>query len=259
MVRISRDEASRSIAKYMGKLGNAHWATLRASVTRGGIYAGARDINLPTEFALRFEEPIADAWNKEILRDLRAHTRDYGKDCLALARELTNWAEQRGERGHSQEATRQYEALETNAKKLEVVGKESSREMRDEVRAKLVPIIETRIKHACREFVKRNSHIGPGVKNRILEFYGDLAQEAAEIAEEPARHLLQRVYREAREDIRTAAADFQDPLTSIANAIVATKEQEAERQDAQKRQLVLSGIHSVIDGMPTLSTKSVLN
>lgn len=253
MVSIARDQSSRAIDKYMRHLGTAHWATLRASVKRGGAYSGARDIDLPKEFALRFEEPIADAWSKEILRNLRAHTREYGKDCLTLALELTNWAEQQRGRVHSKEAKKQYGSLETNAKKLEEVGKESAREMRDEVRARLVPLIEKRIRQACADFVSRNRHVGPGVKQRILDLYNELAQEAAAIAEEPAKDLLQRVYREAKKDIMVASTDFQDPLTPIANAIVATDEQEIMRADASKRQEVLAKSRAVLLELPAIS------
>lgn len=252
LVRIARTEASTSIVKYMGKLENTHWATLRASVVRGGIYNGSRDINLPNEFALRFEEPVANAWSKEILRDIRAHTRDYGKDCLALACEVKGWADRHSEGGEFKEATIQYEDLVTNAKKLESVGKDSAREMRDEVRAKLVPEIEKRIKQKCAEFVKQNRHVGSGVKHRILELYAELAEQATEIAEEPAKNLLQNVYRDAREDIKNASREFQDPLTPIANAIVATEQQRAEREDAKKRELVHVNLEAVLSEMPTM-------
>ncbi|MBI5649562.1 MAG: dynamin family protein [Chloroflexi bacterium] len=252
VVRIARGQASRAIDRYMVNLGAAHWATLRASVRRGGAYAGARDIDLPKEFALQFEEPIADAWSKEILKDLRVRTRDYGKDCLSLAFELTNWAEQQQGKVSSKEIQKQYESLQTNAKKLEEVGKESAREMRDEVRARLVPIIEKRIKQACKDFVSENSDVGPGVKQRILKLYSELAEEVAMIAEEPAKDLLQRIYRESKKDILAVSTDFQDPLTPIANAIVATDEQRIKRENTIKRQEVLAMVHTALTEIPAM-------
>jgi hypothetical protein len=66
--------------------------TLRASVRRGGRYSGASDINLPTEFALRFEEPIAQAWGTEILKDIRRETKDYADDCVRIVEEVADWA-----------------------------------------------------------------------------------------------------------------------------------------------------------------------
>jgi hypothetical protein len=74
------------------RLWQAHWATLRASVRRGGRYFGASDINLPTEFALRFEEPVAEVWGKKILNDIRTETKDYANDCVALVDQVAEWA-----------------------------------------------------------------------------------------------------------------------------------------------------------------------
>ncbi len=84
LVKAARSRAELDINKYLNRLGHAHWATLRASVRRGGRYSGATDIDLPREFALRFEEPIAEAWTKEILKDIRKETKDYASDCVRL-------------------------------------------------------------------------------------------------------------------------------------------------------------------------------
>jgi hypothetical protein len=234
LVGIASEQASHEIEKYMKRIGTAHWATLRASVRRGGRYQGAREIDLPNEFALRFEEPIAEAWGKEILRDVRTRTREYGNDCLQLANELTNWAVEQGARVQARAVKAQYEALQTKAKKFEAVGREMTREMRDQARVKLMEAIETKIRHACKDFVNRNRDVGPGVKQRILELYSELAHEVAAIAEAPARSVLQKVYRDAETEIQTAFVDFQDPLTPIAEAIVTTEAQRIARAVANQ-------------------------
>ncbi|MGH7595375.1 MAG: dynamin family protein [bacterium] len=250
LVGIASEQASRDIEKYMKRIGTAHWATLRASVRRGGRYQGASDINLPNEFALRFEEPIAEAWGKEILRDVRARTREYGNDCLQLANEVTNWAVEQGARVQAKMVRAQYEALQAKAKKFEAVGREMAREMRDEVRARLVEVIEKKIRQACKDFVSKHQDVGPGVKQRILELYGELAHEVAAIAEAPARSVLQKAYREAEVEIQTAFTDFQDPLTSIADAIVTTEEQRIARADARRREVVLTELRAIAAEFP---------
>jgi len=252
-VSIASNVASRSIEKYMVNLGTAHWGTLRASVRRGGRYQGASDINLPTEFALRFEEPIADAWSKEILHDVRIHTREFGSDCLSLADELVDWAESQGKRVQVRGAKAQYEALQANTKKFEAVGREMASGMRDKARANLVEAIEKKIQQACKDFVAKNQDIGRGVKVRIIELYKELAQEVASIAEVPARTLLQEVYREAENEIRAAFVDFQDPLTPIANAIVATETQRIERTDVRRRENIITELRAISADLPVLS------
>ena len=62
LVLEARVSAQNSIRKYLGSLRDAHWSTLRAAVRRGGTFYGARHIDLPNDFALRFEEPIAEIW-----------------------------------------------------------------------------------------------------------------------------------------------------------------------------------------------------
>ncbi len=257
MVSIASSQSGRALEKYMTKLDTTHWATLRASVKRGGRYQGASDVDLPTVFATRFEEPIADAWSKEILRDLRAKTNRYGKDCLDLANDLTEWAIGLGARVQAKEVKAQYEALQANAKKFETVGHDMAREMRDEARARLIEVIEKKIRQACTDFVAKNHHVGPGVKSRILELYRELAQEAASIAEAPARNLLQRLYRDAEREILAAFADFQDPLTPIAEAIVTTEEQRIARSDARRRKEIMDNLHAVAADQPALPSEPI--
>ena len=60
----ARDE----VFSYLEDLQFAHWGTLRAAVVRGGTFYGSRHIDLPKDFALRFEEPIAESWGKQFLR-----------------------------------------------------------------------------------------------------------------------------------------------------------------------------------------------
>ena len=44
-------------------------------------------------------------------------------------------------------------------------------ELREEVTSKLVQAIEPPIRRKCEAFVKKNQHVGTGVRNRILELF----------------------------------------------------------------------------------------
>lgn len=252
LVVASTAQASQDIEGYLVGLGEAHWQTLRASVRRGGRYSGARDINLPKEFTLRFEEPIADAWRKDILQNVRARTKDYSQDCVSLAGELTDWAVSQGARVQTKAVKAQHEALQASAKKFESIGREMTKEMRDEVRDRLTEVVEGKISKACNEFVDQNLHIGRGVKGRILMLYHELAHEVAVAAKSPAQRLLQKVYDGAAEEIRDALTDFQDPLTPLAETIVASEKARLARQDAKQREVVLSNVGSIREALPAL-------
>jgi hypothetical protein len=251
LVVAAKHKASKDIDRYLKKLGNSHWGTLRASVRRGGRYAGASEIDLPTEFALRFEEPVADIWGREILRDIRKETREYAQDCVALVDQVFNWALGQGARIQLKIVEAQRDAIRADAKKLESVGQEMIKEMRDEAKTKLIEVIEKPIKKACDDFVKKNLAVGPGVKNRILELYADLSEKVTEAAEDPAKRILLKLFKGVENEIWEAFGDHQNPLDSVAEAIVSSQKQYLERSDAQKRKRVLEGLRVVVESMPS--------
>jgi hypothetical protein len=250
LVETAKAKASKDIDRYLARLWQAHWGTLRASVIRGGRYSGASEINLPTEFALRFEEPIAEAWGKEILKDIRKETKAYADDCVSLVEQVAEWALAQGARVQPRVVEAQRDAIRADARKLQSVGQEMIKEMRDEVKAQLVGEIEGPIKAKCSAFVRKNSHVGPGVKARILELYGDLADEVTAAAEVPAKRILLRLFKEVEKEILDAFAERQNPLESIFEAIVVSQQKYLERSDAQKRRRVLAELYEVLAGMP---------
>jgi hypothetical protein len=237
--------ASVQINKYLLKLGSAHWATLKASVRRGGRYSGASDINLPSEFALRVEEPIAEMWGKEILADIRKETRDYATDCVALVERVTEWALAQGARVQPKMIEAQRDAIKADAKKLENVGREMVKEMRDEAKAQLINHIEGPIKRRCDKFVKDNEHIGRGVKQRILVLYSELADKVTVAAKEPATLILQKLFKEVEKEIIDAFKEHENPLDAVAEAIASAQGSYMKRSDSQKRARTLEQLKLV--------------
>ncbi len=237
LVSKARLKASRDIDRYLTKLGTAHWGTLRASVRRGGRYAGATDINLPTECALRFEEPVAEVWSKEILLDIRRETREYSEMSVALVEQVTEWALRQGARVNPKIIEAQRDAIRADAKKLESVGREMVKEMRDEAKAQLVNVIEGPIGSACKVFVKKNLDVGPGVKMRILELYRELADKVTEAAEVPARKILLKLFKDVEKEILAAFNSNIDPLTAICDAVLNADPKDGSEHSAYRKTL----------------------
>jgi hypothetical protein len=250
LVETASLKASVQINKFLLKLGSAHWATLRASVRRGGRYSGASDINLPSEFALRFEEPIAEVWGKEILTNIRQETRDYASDCVKLVEQVAEWALTQGARVQPKVVEAQRDAIKADAKKLESVGREMVKEMRDEAKAQLINRIEGPIKRRCDDFIKRNMHVGAGVKRRILELYSGLADEITEAAKEPAARILQKLFKDVEKEILDAFKEHENPLDAVGESIVASQGSYLKRSDAQKRIRTLEQLEQVCAAMP---------
>lgn len=250
LVENASHDAKGQIDRYLKRLGSAHWATLRASVRRGGRYAGASLIDLPQEFAMRFEEPIAEVWSKKILVDIRAQTREYAQDNVRIVEEVAAWALAQGARVQPRVIEAQRDAIKADAKKLEAVGRELVKEKRDEAKAKLMDAIEEPIRQRCESFVKRNFHVGPGVKNRILELYTDLSTEVAEAARGPSASILKRLFREVEKEILDAFQEHNDPLQEIEEAIVRSQESYLKRSDGQKRKRILGELEPVLASIP---------
>jgi hypothetical protein len=257
LMEAAKATANKDINRYLAQLWQSHWCTLRASVRRGGRYSGASDINLPTEFALRFEQPVAEVWGKKILNDIRAETRDYANACVELVDELAEWALQQGARVQPRVIEAQRDAIRADARNLQSVGHEMVKEMRDEAKAQLVNAIEAPIKRACGDFIRRNADVGPGVKLRILTLYSELASKVTEAAEEPAARILLRCFKDVEKEILGAFADHQDPLDSMRDAILSSQQKYLERSDAQKRKRILEELDSVLNRRPASEQAAV--
>lgn len=161
--------ARKEIYAFLLELKNARWNTLRAAVTREGTFYGSRQINLPHDFALRFEEPIAEVWGKTLLREIRKRTKAHADDSVKHVERILAWAKQQGAKVKTNVLEAQVEAIKADAQKINAVGKEAVDELREEVKNSLIKKIENPIRKRCKSFVEKNQHIGPGVKVRILD------------------------------------------------------------------------------------------
>src|SRR5207244_12743095 len=98
LVEQAASSAEREFQSYLNDLRIAHWATLRAAIRLGGTFDGARHIDLPSDMAVRFEEPVAVVWSKKILAKLRYRTAQLGDDYVVFVERVVEWARQQGAR-----------------------------------------------------------------------------------------------------------------------------------------------------------------
>ncbi|MGJ5816548.1 dynamin family protein [Paludibaculum fermentans] len=253
LVRAAKEKARNQIQRSLNRLGQAHWCTLRASVRRGGRFSGATEIDIQREFALKFEEPIAETWGTEILKDIRKRTNHYANGCLSLVDQTVEWAHGQGARVQQRVVEAQRDAIRADADRLKTVGREMIKEVRDKNQTLLIDTIDGPIRKRCKGFVDANSDVGSGVKSRMLKLYEDLADEVVDAAEKPAVKILNGLFKEVEAEILGAFEDHRDPLQSISDAIVASQQKYLERSDAQKRKRILDEASTVLDSMPMQS------
>jgi len=248
--------AQQDVRRYLNRMRDYHWATLRAAVARGGTFYGSRHIDLPSDIGDRFQEPMAAVWGQKLLKDIRKHTRHYADDCERLVHVVCEWARDNGAAVSEDVIDAQESRIKDQASQLHQVGKEASDELRDVVRKELRKAIEGPIRRKCEKFVNEGNHIGPGVKNRILNLFSDLAEEATEAARKPAHKILSKRFEEVREQITESLKAWSDPLKDSADAIVSTSAQRQRRSDAQRRKRVLARVKELSEAAAELEAAS---
>jgi GTP-binding protein EngB required for normal cell division len=256
---IAAGKAEREINAYLSTLRDAHWATLRAAVRRQGAFHGSRHINLPHDFALRFEEPLAEVWSKGILMGLRRATNEFAEFQENAVCQILAWARAQGMR-----VPRLLEALvssvQENKKTLNIAGREAVDELRERVRKDLIKKIENPIRNRCIKFVDAQKDIGAGVKSRILNLFAELARDVINAALEPARTLLIERCREAEKEILKALKEHSNPVEEASDALLERQEKKLQRQQREAANKLSSGeIRGVLASLgarfPTLELK----
>ena len=258
LVLEARAVAEAEVNLYLGSLRNAHWATLRAAVRRGGSFYGSRIINLPDDISNYFQEPMAAVWGQKLLRDIRKRTSELSSDIETMVEEICTWANKNG--GTTVNAKlleNQQQRVTALAAQMKQVGREAVDELRETVKVRLTEVIRKPIKTACEKFVNEGNDIGAGVKYRILDLFRQLAAKATTAAQQPAVSILQANFAEVREEIQSAFAQGGDPIQTTADLVVESHEARVKRSDAQKRGPILQELEAVFAKCPAFEVIAV--
>lgn len=232
--------ARKEIEGYLATLKGAHWKTLQAAVRKEGTFYGSKHINLPQDFALRFEEPVAEVWSREILVDLRRETKEFAEYQSAAVTQILDWAKSHGIKVSTRLLEALVEAVKQHRQQVNAVGKEAVNELRDKVREELIKRIEGPIRSKCKRFVADQKDAGAGVKFRILELFSQLAEGVVEAAADPAVVLLVDRFKEVDKEILAAFGEHSEPLSEAAEALLQKQEKVAIKLDKDALELVNS-------------------
>lgn len=246
-VETASSVARKAIHGDLRKLRDAHWKTLQAAVRKEGTFYGSRHINLPHDFALRFEEPVAEVWSREVLVDVRRETREFADYQSSSVTQVLDWARGQGIRVSTRLLEALVEAVKQHRQQVNAVGKEAVDDLRDKVRSELIKEIEGPIRRKCQKFVADEKDFGTGVKSRILELFEQLAEVVVAAAAVPAATLLVEKFKEVDKEILAAFGEHSEPLSEAANALVQRQERSIEREDTQ----LAKAIESALAAMPS--------
>jgi GTP-binding protein EngB required for normal cell division len=246
LVLEARQVAQEEIQQYLNSLGDAHWATLRAAVRRGGAFVGRRAINLPVDIADRFQEPLAAVWSQRLLKDIRKRTSELAADMSRLVEEICDWAEAADADVKTELLEEQRARIARRVAVMKQIGKEAVDELREVVKRRLSTVIQKPIRAACKEFVTKGDDIGTGVKKRILELFNSLARECTTAAQNPAIEVLRQNFEKVRVEINDAFGSWGDPIQETIDIIIKRRTERLKTLDDGERTRMLHEIDALL-------------
>ena len=252
LVEEAGHQAEGEIRTYLADLKHAHWATLRATVRRGGtfLHGISRQVDIPNDFAVRIDEPVGLVWSKRILSAIRKRTTDLGTDYISLVDRVVHWASEQDPELHPEPLNALQKEVRSDMRELNAVGKEKVDNLRQAVRQQLLQRIKGPIRQRCNKFVAAHQDVGPGVKMRMLDLFDNLVPTVMETAKRTATNVLLSNFQAVETQIRDIFDQHQDPIERAAEAIVVSEKTSREREDAPRRDSVLQRIHEVTSTAP---------
>ncbi len=254
LIKEARDSARDEFRGYLSRRlpADTHWATLRALVRKKGRHSGVKgDVDLPGEFARRYEDPIAEVWSKDILRAIRQRTHEFADDCVSTVDEIVKWARREGSRVQPALIEAIEDDIRGDIKKIDTLGKEVINDLREKVKQRLLKVLERSIERGCKEFVSRGEDQGTGTKMRIQQLLPVLAEDAAEAAVEPGTKILVESYEQVREELLSTLRYLDNPIDSASRQILDAHRQRLEKSDARKREQVLNEVEHAVSCAPS--------
>jgi hypothetical protein len=246
LVEQAGSNALEEMRRKSRKFQDMHWNTLRASVRKGGTFIGAHHIDLPRDYSLMFDGQIAPIWGQQVIRIVRARTKELGEDYVALIEEVVKWAEQQGARSQKRVLEALRDQVQADAKALANVGKEATDELRQRVRDQLLNAISKPIQRRCQKFVDEGQDVGRGVKSRILDLFDELLPVIVDVAKTPTLKVLNENYEDVQVEIREQLRKNPDPLKAAEDAILTGHHETERRSMAQRRKQVLEALDAVL-------------
>ncbi len=244
--------AEASARRNVDGLATLHWASLRATVVKGGIHSGTVTINLPKIFSDPLEGQLIPLWQQDVLTFFDEKIRDLAEDLNAILREMSELAGPREPFEEGNALTAFGDQMSGDILQLTSILEESSEEIRDALRKNLYRAIREPILNACQKFVEQGRHRGAGTKARILGLFYTMVAEALPAAANEAKTLLAntlevvadrtrnrlRPYLELHSTIESLLLPPMDPETVLRRE---SRRKEAIRDAEALRGLLLGG------------------
>lgn len=244
--------AEHSMRDYFRTQKELPWATLRATIRRGGVWVRSRPIDLPNDLALRFEEPLALAWSRGALGPLQNALKELASDIGRLLGKVAEWAG--AQDGLDIAHVLRFRAdVEAEVASLAKRGAIAAEDLSKLAKQQLQPGIQNEIRTACQEFVDSGLDIGRGVKSRSIQFLDELAPRVAQVARTTANRFFRESYDGVLFHVSNGLKRFDDPLSHAKTLLVGGQEHVAK--DATERVNELNQVRAILTEMAVLQVE----
>lgn len=218
--------ASDPVDSYLQSLRGRHWATLRATVRRGGAFVKdasgtRRNIDVPNELALRFEAALAVVWNRAVVTQVTRAFADYGKDVSRTLERILVWAAGPDIKLDQARVKEYRDDVQEGMKSLGKTVELMAERLREEAKARLHETIQASVRARCQQFVAERRDVGAGVSVRVADLLRELGKLAGDTARTTAADFLRQTYETAAQEI---ASQFQmqgDPVGRVRTLLFA--------------------------------------
>jgi hypothetical protein len=248
-VSIASNKAKDDMHSLIEAMADYPWNTIRAAVTRFGTYYGAKHINLPEQFAVLFEAPVARVWSKEILSNIKKETLGFTDYEGQLLEEIFRWAKKNYVNYRTDLLQALISEVDVRRKQLNDLSAHAINEQGGEVKSALLTLIKNKVRNKCVRFVEANLHHGPGVKLRMIKMFYLIAKDIAEATAPPVGELLNVKFKLVEETILKSFKENSNPLEDAKEALIERFDKKLER-DGVKGNEILKLIEKALPQSP---------
>jgi hypothetical protein len=220
--------AERGVRAYVATLQKLPWATLRATIRRGGTWIRSRPIDLPNELALRFEEPLAVAWSRGAVAPLRKALKEFAIDLGRLLGKAILWARTQPALDAAH-VVRFHAEAETEVASLVTRGDVAAADLTQHANQHLQSGIQDEIRRACEGFIDERLDVGVGVKARLAAFLERLVPGVSQVARTTAARFFRATYDAVLTQVTGGFPRFDDPVAYASGMLLGGQERDVQR------------------------------
>jgi Dynamin family len=260
-VAVATAAAAKKLAEYLRPLQRKSWATLRATVRRGGVFikdktAGSkRNLDLPNEMALRYEAELVPVWNQVVVTEIRRIFTAHAEDIRRILGKVVEWASH-PELGLQPDVIQRYNAeVASDLTQMAQIAERRTDQLREQIKQKLYQRIEERVRLHCQQFVDAQRDVGTGVGTRVKELLEELPAVLGPAVYKMMNDYLKEVYEHTIVDLGERFATISDPIARAGTLLLAEPggqdpDVAARRAaDRQRAQALLEELSAVFAGV----------